>query len=154
MRTILILILAPLLSLAAQPDAPPGLDDAVAAYVKKKDPTDKPVFRSMPIDLNADEVNDAVVLLTGPNWCGSGGCTLLIFRGTAASFKLVSTSTVTDTPIRVSDEQHKGWRTLVVYSRGIGDVVMRFDGKRYPANPSLQEKASSEMVAGTRILLE
>ena len=154
MRTFLILTLFPLLSLAAQPDVPPGLDDTVAAYVKKKDPAEKPVFRSMPVDLNADNMDDAVVLLTGPNWCGSGGCTLLVFRGTPSSFKLVSKSTVTDTPIRVSDEQHEGWRTLVVHSRGIGDVAMRFDGKRYPANPSLQEKASPEVVAGAKVLLE
>lgn len=31
-------------------------------------------------DLNGDQIKDAVVLLQGKEWCGSGGCTMLIYQ--------------------------------------------------------------------------
>lgn len=154
MRVLVCLTLLPLFAFGAQPDAPPGLDLAVAAHVKKKNASETPVFRSMPVALNGDEFDDAVVLLTNPEWCGSGGCTLLVFRGTAQGFQFVSSSTVTNTPIRVTDEKHEGWRTLIVHARGTGEVALQFDGNRYPGNPSMQPVAKPALLQNAKVLLE
>jgi hypothetical protein len=68
----------------------PSLETAVRTSVKA-DST--PSFSYALVDLNGDGQLDAVVLLRGGMWCGSGGCTMLIFRGTPNGFQLVSKST-------------------------------------------------------------
>jgi hypothetical protein len=47
-----------------------------------------------------------------------------------------------------------GWKTLIVYSKGRSDVLMRFNGKRYPLNPSSQPKATPEQVHAAHIVME
>ena len=106
------------------------------------------------VDLNGDSVPDAVVLLESEGWCGTGGCTMLVFRGRWDRFALVSRSTITNAPIRVLSDTTHGWRTLIVYSKGVGDVLLRFDGLRYPVNPSLQPRASPEQVAAARVVIQ
>ncbi|TCM61429.1 hypothetical protein EC844_12827 [Acinetobacter calcoaceticus] len=91
------------------------------------------------LDLNADGQVDAVVLLQGQEWCGSGGCTLLVFKGMPhEKFELLSKSTVVNTPIYQLSSSRNGWSDLSVYSRGTGQVLMQFNGQAYPLNPSLQ----------------
>jgi hypothetical protein len=105
-------------------------------------------------DLDGDGRLDAVVLLSSSDWCGSGGCSMLVFRGMEDGFTFVSSSTVTSEPIRVSTERTFGWKTLIVYSKGKGDVVMRFDGTRYPLNPSTQQKASAAQVSTAETVMK
>lgn len=52
-----------------------GLKLAVQAYTQ-----DQSDYQTRLYDLNQDGIDDAVVLLSGMEWCGSGGCTLLVFR--------------------------------------------------------------------------
>jgi hypothetical protein len=98
------------------------------------------------VDLNQDARPDAVVLVRSASWCGSGGCTMLIFKGTANGYSLVSRSTITAPPIRVLPTSQFGWSDLVVHSNGTGDVVLQFDGSRYPYNPSLQSAPTSQQL--------
>ena len=105
-----------------------------------------PSFSYALVDLDGDGQPDAVVLLRGPMWCGSGGCTMLVFRGTANGFQLVSKSTITGEPIEVLPGVTLGWRTLIVNTGGIGPVVMQFNGTQYPGNPSMQPKATPEQI--------
>lgn len=135
-------------------DEPPGLSAAVQAFAEKRGDPVLPPFRHALTDLDGDSRDDAVVLLQGRNWCGSGGCTLLVFRGTNGDFAFVSGSTITREPIRISTDKRKGWKTLIVYSKGKGDVLMRFNGKRYPLNPSSQPKATPEQVHAAHIVME
>lgn len=121
----------------------PSLDDAVRSAVKEDT---APSFSHALIDLNGDGQLDAVVLLRGSMWCGSGGCTLLIFRGTANGFALLSKSTIAREPVEVLPAVTHGWRTLIVNTGGIGPVVMSFNGSRYPGNPSTQPKATPEQI--------
>jgi len=104
-----------------------------------------PSFKYTLVDLNDDGIRDAIVLITDPDYCGSGGCSMLIVRGTSKGFRLVSSSTISRSPIFVSTERRYGWRTLLVTVGGggarYGQVVMRFNGTRYPLNPSLQPYA-------------
>ncbi len=89
-------------------------------------------------DLNNDGIEDAIVLLQGQNWCGSGGCTLLVLQGLAEEkYQVVSVSTVVDSPIYALSYRTNGWRDLMVYSKGTGSVRLQFDGNKYPSNPSL-----------------
>ena len=148
---LLILLLAP--TLRAQ-DAPPGLIAAVQAYVAKNGDHERPPFRYAFTDLDHDGRADAIVLLLGGNWCGSGGCNMLVFRAAANGFTLVSASTITNEPIRVSPEKSHGWRTLIVFAKGKGNVLMRFDGRRYPLNPSAQPKATAAQVSAALVVMK
>jgi hypothetical protein len=133
-------------------EVPPELVAAVNKYASSGGDTEQPAFEYGLTDLDGDGRADAVVLLLGSNWCGSGGCNMLVFHGTTEGFKLVSESTVTNDPIRVSPKIVKGWHTLIVMSNGKGDVLMRFNGKRYPANPSMQPLATAEQVRNAQEL--
>ena len=91
-------------------------------------------------DLNGDQIKDAVVLLQGTEWCGSGGCTMLIYHAkNDHSLSLITKTTVTDTPIYQLSTKQNGWSDLSVYSKGVGQVKFSFDGKSYPSNPSLEK---------------
>jgi hypothetical protein len=95
------------------------------------------------VDLNGDGVKDALLLLQGPAWCGSGGCTMLVFQGVPGGFKFVSRSTLIRAPLLVSATKSKGWRDLVVEISGGGGstpkrVALKFNGRNYPLNPSVQ----------------
>ena len=135
-------------------DPPPGLIAAVQAYVEKRGDHERPQFRHALTDLDGDGRADAIVLLLGGNWCGSGGCNMLVFRAAANGFTLVSASTITNEPIRVSPEKSHGWRTLIVFAKGRGDVLMRFNGTRYPLNPSLQPKATPAQVSAAQVVMK
>lgn len=136
---------------ARDTDAPANLTSAIQAYVKKPA---RPEFDYALADLNGDGSVDAVVLLKGSAWCGSGGCTLLILKGKQDGFEFISKSTITSEPIRISPEKSHGWRTLIVYTGGVGDVVMRFNGTKYPLNPSVQPKATKAQVKAAEIVLK
>ena len=141
-------ILFPLV-VAAQ-SVPPAL--AVAVRTFAGGPED-PSFRHSFAALNGDRSPEALVLLSGSKWCGSGGCTLLVFRQVRGKFVLASRITVTQTPIRVLPESTHGWKTLIVYSKGRGNVLLRFDGNRYPLNPSMQPVATEAQVKASTMVL-
>jgi hypothetical protein len=94
------------------------------------------------VDLNGDGVKDALLLLQGPTWCGSGGCTMLVFQGVQGGFKFISRTTLISGPLLVSTAMTKGWRDLVVEVAGGGrspkKVALKYNGSKYPLNPSLQ----------------
>ena len=135
-------------------DTPPSLLAAVQSYVEKKGESERPMFRHALTDLNGDGRNDAIVLLLGGFWCGSGGCNMIVLRGTKEGFTVVSGSTITNEPIRISPEKVQGWRTLIVFSKGKGDVLMRFNGTRYPLNPSTQPKATPAQVNAAQVVMK
>ncbi len=111
-------------------------------------------YKSAYVDLNGDGKDDAVVLLSGNNWCGSGGCTMLVFKNVSTGYALVSRSTVTREPVRVSSSVSYGWKDLIVSTKGVGDALMRFDGSAYPGNPSVERAATPEQVGLARIIIE
>ncbi|MFL5349111.1 MAG: hypothetical protein ACJ8AT_30290 [Hyalangium sp.] len=101
-------------------------------------------------DLNNDGRKEIFVALIGPYFCGSGGCTLLILN---PDFTLNSRMTVVgDLPLQASSKTTHGWRDLVIQSRG--DHLMKYNGKKYPSNPSIQPKVKLEDVPGKQPILE
>ena len=80
---------------------------------------------------------------------------MLIFQGAENGFKFVSKSTITNPPIRVSKKAVHGWRTLIVSSKGKGDVLMRLNKSlQYPLNPSMQPTASRAEVDAAEIAIQ
>jgi hypothetical protein len=110
-------------------------------------------YRKARVDLNDDKIEDAIVLFDSPGQCGSGGCNMEIYKGTKTGFEFVSGSTITFSPIRVGSERLYGWKTLIVLSGGTGTVLLRFNGSRYPLNPSLQPKATKSQIDSATIVL-
>ncbi|MEJ2068939.1 MAG: hypothetical protein P8X65_08335 [Syntrophobacterales bacterium] len=121
------------------------LNQALLAYLAKKgdDPKYANPHKTARIDLNGDGYQDALVLLENPMYfCGSGGCTLLVFKGTTSGFEFVSRSSLIRSPVLVSDTKTHGWRDLLVEVSGGGatpkKVALKFTGSKYPLNPSTQ----------------
>lgn len=90
-------------------------------------------------DLNADGKKEIFVGLIGPYFCGSGGCTQLIldYQG-----NVVSHFTVTDYPVMIENTKTNGWNDLILYS-GHNYHLIKFDGKTYPSNPSVEPSLSA-----------
>lgn len=107
---------------------------------------EQPLYQYAFYDLNQDGIQDAVVMLKGANWCGSGGCTVLVFQGMSREkFQPHSKMTVTDVPIVALNSKTQGWSDLSVYSRGSGQVILKFNGRSYPGNPSLEPKYTGNL---------
>jgi hypothetical protein len=152
-QMIIAFVLATTQTVQAQTDT--MLDLAVKAYVKKQGDDQKPPYKSALFDLDNDGRDDALVLLTGPDWCGSGGCTMLVFKGLKEEFKLVSSTSVTLEPIRVLERvPSNGWASLIVHSRSHGEALLRFNGKKYPANSSTAPLASKAQLQAAKVVIE
>jgi len=92
-------------------------------------------------DLKDDGRLEAIVYLMDNEWCGSGGCTMLILAPKDSSYEVVTKITVTRPPIRILKTKTNGWHDLSVFVAGGGivpgyDAKLSFDGSTYPSNPS------------------
>lgn len=145
------------LAWSAEPEA--ALKKAVLAYLAKTgtDPQYIDPHQTALIDLNGDGRQDALVLLQNPMYfCGTGGCTLLVFKGTKSGFQFVSRSSLIREPILVSETKTHGWRDLVVEVSGGGMapkwVALKFTGEKYPLNPStLPPLPKDQQTKGTKV---
>ncbi len=92
------------------------------------------------LDLNDDGFEDAVILLRGPQSCGSDGCTMMVFQGTDLNFFLRSETVLVTEPVRVAAETNNGWHDLVIQVGGGGaaytQVRLEYDGEAYPLSAS------------------
>ena len=91
------------------------------------------------VDLRENGAQQVIVYLTG-NWCGTGGCTMLILAPEGTSYKVVTKTTVTRLPIRMLATKSNGWHDISVVARTNGveplyDSILSFDGKTYPGSP-------------------
>jgi hypothetical protein len=99
------------------------------------------------VDLNDDGKPEVVVYLLGSYTCGSGGCTTLIFTPRGQDYRLVSRLTLVNDPILVTPQKTLGWKDLVLLVSGSGArgqyTRLRFNGRTYPDNPSVQPAVTS-----------
>ena len=93
-------------------------------------------FKYFEIDLNADGSNEIFVGLTGPYFCGSGGCNILLLDADA---KIITKFSVSDIPVVVSKNTTNHWRDLYIRTNGAYHL-MKFNGTKYPSNPSILPK--------------
>ncbi|VVT12165.1 hypothetical protein [Erythrobacter sp. EC-HK427] len=115
-----------------------------------------PGFLGGQIDLNDDGRNEILVLST--MFCGSGGCSFRVYGDNQNGFSKISGSTIARPPITVLDSTTNGWRDLTIFVCGGGitpchHVIMRFDGERYPLNPTMQPEIAADQL-GVPILTE
>jgi hypothetical protein len=109
------------------------------------------------VDLNGDGRPEVVAHVVSPYVCGSGGCATYVLRETGGRYVVASSMTLGRTPVVVSPRRTNGWRDLIVPVSGGGVRggfrVLRFDGRRYPSNPSVQPPApEAQRRAGTAYL--
>jgi hypothetical protein len=83
-------------------------------------------------DLNDDGNKEIFVGFTGPYFCGSGGCSPYILDNQG---NVITHFTVSDYPIVIDNNKTNGWKDLFIRSGG-KDRIVKFDGKKYPSNPS------------------
>lgn len=148
MKIILLLSVLALAACANTPAREKNLAVVVANYAEQTSPDYKHAFA----DLNSDGVDDAIVLLQGKGWCGSGGCTMLALKGEDAGYTVISRSTVTNAPVGISGSMSHGWRDIIVHSDG-AEKLMRFDGNGYPLNSSMQSAATQEQAGSAKTVL-
>lgn len=68
-------------------------------------------------DLNHDGVEEVLVYLVSRNFCGSGGCSLLILQQQNGVYNLISDFGVTQVPVGVFDQGKRGWKDLVLFNQ-------------------------------------
>ena len=97
-------------------------------------------FKFSEYDLNNDGKKEILVGLTGPYFCGSGGCTiyLLTYQG-----DVITKFSVVRYPVYVDTTSTKGWKDLILYSGGENRCV-KWNGRTYPSNPSTLPKAKGK----------
>ena len=130
-----------------------ALDAAVRGWTHDRS---LPSFQYALVDLNDDGISDAVILIADHRYCGSGGCSMIVLKGIAGGFELISSNTLSREPVAVLPETRLGWHTLAILVSGggvkTGSALMRFDGTRYPSNPSLLPRATDADLRGSKTL--
>lgn len=99
-------------------------------------------FSSALVNRNDGTIEEVVVYISGQSWCGSGGCTLLILEPHGSSYKIIGRTSIVRFPIRMLHHTTKGHHDIGVWVQGGGiqpgyEAVIRFDGKKYPGNPTV-----------------
>ena len=84
-------------------------------------------------DMNEDGNKEILVGFTEPYFCGTGGCTQLLLDNQG---NVITTFSVSDYPVIIDTNKTNGWKDLFIYSGGKNRIV-KFDGKKYPSNPSI-----------------
>ncbi|WP_051260931.1 hypothetical protein [Algoriphagus marincola] len=105
-------------------------------------------FKYSQVDLNEDGNLEILVGLTGPYFCGSGGCTVLLFTSHG---DVITRFSVVKYPAYVDSETTNGWKNLILYSGGKNRVV-KFDGQKYPSNPSTLPVYSDQVESLNKVL--
>lgn len=127
-----------------------GANAALTAFLE-----DRTRGAMAPVSYVARAVGDGegaltLVYLVGPEFCGSGGCKLLILRRIREAYAVLGDTTVTRTPVRVLSTRTNGLPDIGVQVAGGGivdgyEARLTFDGARYPANPTV---APAERIDG------
>jgi uncharacterized protein len=144
---------------AAPPEAQPPLPDEVAHAIRQAYGDGEIGTFDAAVDLSGDGKPEIVVYVVGPMVCGTGGCNLLVFTPTQTGSRRVADISVVRPPIRASSATSSGWRNLVVHVSGGGardaDVELAFDGRSYPANPTVRgPRVRPAQLAGAQMLID
>jgi len=141
-RTANLLILLPALCVFAQVRLGSALarEDSLRAFLiaylqsRDSDPAEAR-YEDAFIDLDGDGTDEAVVYLSGSDWCGTGGCTTFVLKRAGRSYRFIGQLPATRPPIRALKEEARGWRTLTASIRGAAfepyEQKYIFNGQRY-----------------------
>jgi len=119
---------------------------------------DSSAFKLANVDLRGDGRREAIVYVTDPGYCGSGGCTLFVLAPRAGTYRIMMRATIVQLPIRLLPSSSHGWRDIGVTVSGGGithpyEAALRFNGRRYPNNPTVppanpRRRAAGELLIG------
>lgn len=138
-------------------DKPAYIKESIKHYLEthKASAEDSP-FTTEYIDLNGDDVKDALTLLSGVRFCGSSGCTMLVHQGVGnKKFKLISVTSLVKIPITINESKTKGWRDITVQHANhilfSKKVALRFNGQGYPSNAAEEPEANDDNDSGEKL---
>lgn len=99
-----------------------------------------------------------VVYVSGRMWCGSGGCTLLTLESHDSTYSVIGRTSIVRLPIRILTSVTNGRHDLGVWVHGGGiepgyEVLLPFDGKTYPSNPTAPPARRLSAKAVGRLLI-
>ena len=147
-----IALLAILASAAATASEAPA---SVKAYIHDH-LGDTKGYRYAQTDLNNDGKPEAVIYVTDPQYCGSGGCNLVVLTPQGSGWRQALNATVAQPPILVLAGTTHGWHDIGVSVHGGGAsphvARLRFDGVRYPDNPTLAPAEPMSMNMGVVLI--
>jgi len=101
------------------PDGKP-IVKAIKAYLGGKPLSQQARLVTAFTDLNGDGVNEVVVYLLDPSFCGSGGCNTFILSQAGPDWHVVGNITITHPPIYRLPRGKDGWAELGVTVSGGG----------------------------------
>ena len=127
---------APIASPAPAPASDPALEAAIATVLGQEAASTRTVVRVVGVDAQ----RLALVYLVGPNWCGTGGCNLLILRPEAEAWVPVGNVGRVSNPVRLLETSTNGLPDIGVTVSGGGgpppyEARLAFDGQAYPRFP-------------------
>jgi hypothetical protein len=93
------------------------------------------------IAANIPDSNMIIAYISG-NFCGSGGCTLLIMEYQHGYYRVINKVTVVKLPVWLLSSSTNGRPDIGVWVQGGGilngyEALLAFDGKAYPSNPTV-----------------
>ena len=95
-------------------------------------------------------LSPVVYLTGGSGYCGTGGCTLLIFDCEKIGYKLLGATSVALPPVYVAKSITGGYHDIKVHVKNKDLALLRFDGKHYASNasmaPSVKHHASDRLL--------
>jgi hypothetical protein len=149
------LVLGLLIPLAAPVHG--SVSSAVSAYIERT--FDHSNYKRADADLNGDGRPETFIYAIGPKPCGSGGCSLVIISPHGKSLDVVLRSSVTQLPIRLLSTSTRGWRDVGVTVAGGGITRaymarLRFNGRRYPSNPTVPPAVHTARPSGRVLISE
>jgi hypothetical protein len=118
---------------------------------------DLAAFKTAEVDLKGDGRREIIAYPSDRRLCGSGGCTTFILAPSGASYRVMMRATVVWLPIRRLASSSHGWRDIGVMVGGGGithpyEAALRFDGRRYPSNPTVPPAIRLRRVEGEVLL--
>ena len=122
---------------AAHAQTPPenSLKKILQNYFKSPFSQEYKTTRYYPVfaNLESSQPRQVIVYVTGPHWCGTGGCTLVILTPTPSGYQVISQTIGVQLPVQILTTMTAGWHDISVASQE-GPRFLPFNGRRYPIN--------------------
>lgn len=147
---------------AAQPkneDTNPQLKSFLKEYLKRYPPllAQGLHYSAASVSLDGPSEREYFVYLASRWWCGSGGCAALLLEQQGPSFRVLERFTLARLPIVILPSKSNGWHDISMLVQGGGttygrEVILRYDGHRYPSNPSMAPELPAKLAGQGTVL--
>lgn len=103
------------------------------------------------VDLNGDGRREAVVLISGRFWCGTGGCPLWVLTARGRSWRMVTQAPIVRAPVRLLPSRSRGWSDLsaMLYVDGtqpLYEARLSVNGRLNPTITPLARPSSGQVI--------